>query len=75
MSIVKNAELWLSRVDYTNDKYEMKYVNKCVRDIAEELAKDGSISEKQKNNYLSLYSDDDWYDMPLIGSLPKEATF
>ena len=73
VSIVKNAELWLSRVDYTNDKYEMKYVNKCVCDIAEELAKDGSISEKQKNNYLSLYSDDDWYDKPFIGCFSERG--
>lgn len=73
MSIVKNKELWLSRVDYTNDKYEMRYVNKRMRDIATELAGSGKISEEQKEDILLLYRDDDWYDKPFIGCFSKNG--
>lgn len=50
VSIIKNKELWLTRTDFTNDKYEMNYIDQQISEIAQELVDEGKISEKAYND-------------------------
>jgi len=72
-SIVKNQELWLTRADYTNDIYEMQYVDHKMLEIANEMLENGEITEEASRDLKMFYNREDYYGKMFIGCFSRQG--
>ena len=70
-SIIKNRELWLTRTDYTNDKYEMQYIDHQMVNIVSELVEEKAIKKESLDEIINFYENNNWYGKMYIGCFSK----
>lgn len=67
VSIVKNKEFWLTRTDYTNDIYEMRYFDHQMIDIANRLVEQEEVTQEEVEGLKIFYDTEDRHEKMFIG--------